>query len=506
MSQTNEPTATPDPPVRLNSDFAGAMPEMAIDWPAQEYPSPEIVVLNDALAGELGLDPEWLRTPDGIDFLLGRSDPAPYRTVAQAYSGHQFGQFVPILGDGRALLLGEITDRDGSLRDIHLKGSGPTPFARRGDGLAALGPMLREYLVSEAMHALGIPSTRSLAVIATGGRVQRERALPGAVLVRVAASHLRVGSFQFARAHCGDDVVKRLIDHAASRHYPDLLALPEDERPLALFDAVAKSQANLVAAWLGAGFVHGVMNTDNITVSGETIDYGPCAFLDAHDPRAVFSSIDRQGIYAYGTQPRVLEWDLARFTETLAPLYDADADRALALAREHLSGFRKLVDGRILDTWKTKLGLDPGRDADSVAATAVAEEWLAMLGDDNPDHTLVHRALTDVAGGGDETALLGHFADDARAKEWLDTWRGLSPDASLMRRANPIYIPRNHLVEEALAAASSGGANEPRDLRPFDALLARITDPYTPSGNPDDERYERPAPPEFGEYTTYCGT
>ncbi|MFD5867506.1 YdiU family protein [Corynebacterium sp. NPDC060344] len=553
MSPTSEPTTTPDQPVRLTTDFADAMPEMAIDWAAQEAPAPEIVVLNDDLATELGLDPDWLRTGAGIDFLLGRAGadhdtPAPYRPVAQAYSGHQFGQFVPILGDGRALLLGEITDRDGTLRDIHLKGSGPTPFARRGDGLAALGPMLREYLVAEAMHALGIPTTRALAVIATGGRVQRERALPGAVLVRVASSHLRVGSFQFARAHGGDDVVKRLVDHAATRHQPHILDLPETERPIALFDAVAEAQARLVAAWLGAGFVHGVMNTDNITISGETIDYGPCAFLDAHDPRAVFSSIDRQGIYANGSQPRVLEWDLARFTETLAPLYDDDADRALAIARERLSGFKGLVDGRILETWKEKLGLGAGADGESgggadhgadpdaardeVAVSAVVEEWLAMLGDDNPDHTLVHRALTLVAAGGKaqgsgdghdsadthdaahadvepevaEAAFLAHFSDGDRAKEWLETWRELDPDAELMRRANPVYVPRNHLVEEALAAAGSGDANEPRNMGPFHALLARITDPFEPSGNPDDERYERPAPPEFGDYTTYCGT
>src|SRR5699024_5806242 len=264
-------------PVRLTSDFADALPEMSVEWSAQEAPAPEIVVLNDDLAIELGLDPEWLRSPAGVEYLLGQSGaaaaPAPYHPVAQAYSGHQFGQFVPILGDGRALLLGEIADRDGDLRDIHLKGSGPTPFARRGDGLAALGPMLREYLVAEAMHALGIPTTRALAVIAPGGRVQRERALPGASLARGAPSHLRVGSFQFARAHGGDDVVKRLVDHAAARHYPDVLALPQAERPLALFDAVADAQASLVAAWLGAGFVHGVMNTDNITISGETIDY-----------------------------------------------------------------------------------------------------------------------------------------------------------------------------------------------------------------------------------------
>ncbi|MGV3114056.1 protein adenylyltransferase SelO [Corynebacterium freneyi] len=544
MPQTNEPTTTPDQPVRLTTDFADAMPEMAIEWSAQESPTPEIVVLNDDLARELGLDPEWLRSPAGVEFLLGRtgaddgdttaddtapnstagnsaasspySPSAPYRPVAQAYSGHQFGHFVPILGDGRALLLGEITDRDGNLRDIHLKGSGPTPFARRGDGLAALGPMLREYLVAEAMHALGIPTTRALAVIATGGHVQRERVLPGAVLARVASSHLRVGTFQFARAHGGDDVVKRLVDHAATRHYPHLLDLPEADRPLALFDAVADAQADLVAAWLGAGFVHGVMNTDNVTISGETIDYGPCAFLDAHDPRAVFSSIDGRGIYAYGAQPRVLEWDLARFTETLAPLYDADPDRALALARQHLAGFRGLVDGRIRDAWRAKLGLADGAGrADAVAVDAVVEEWLAMLGDDAPDHTLVHRALTLVAAAdgrdGDspdtaEDALLAHFSDDDRAREWLAAWRELSPDAESMRRSNPIYIPRNHLVEEALAAAGAADATQPRDMGPFHALLARITAPYVPSDNPDDERYERPAPAEFGDYTTYCGT
>ena len=544
MSQTNEPTTTPDQPVRLTADFADAMPEMAISWVAQEAPAPEIVVLNDDLARELDLDPEWLRSPAGVEFLLGRtgaddgdttaddtapnstagnsaasppySPSAPYRPVAQAYSGHQFGHFVPILGDGRALLLGEITDRDGNLRDIHLKGSGPTPFARRGDGLAALGPMLREYLVAEAMHALSIPTTRALAVIATGGRVQRERVLPGAVLARVASSHLRVGSFQFARVHGGDDVVKRLVDHAATRHYPHLLDLPEADRPLALFDAVADAQADLVAAWLGAGFVHGVMNTDNVTISGETIDYGPCAFLDAHDPRAVFSSIDGRGIYAFGAQPRVLEWDLARFTETLAPLYDADPDRALTLARQHLAGFRGLVDGRIRDAWRAKLGLADGAGrADAVAVDAVVEEWLEMLGDDAPDHTLVHRALTRVAAAdgrdGDspdtaEDALLAHFSDDDRAREWLAAWRELSPDAESMRRSNPIYIPRNHLVEEALAAAGAADATQPRDMGPFHALLARITAPYVPSDNPDDERYERPAPAEFGDYTTYCGT
>ena len=341
MSQTNEPTTTPDQPVRLTTDFADAMPEMAIEWSAQESPTPEIVVLNDDLARELGFDPEWHRSPAGVEFLTGRagadansdyatnpargathsSASAPYRPVAQAYSGHQFGQFVPILGDGRALLLGEIADRDGDLRDIHLKGSGPTPFARRGDGLAALGPMLREYLVAEAMHALGIPTTRALAVIATGGRVQRERALPGAILVRVAASHLRVGSFQFARTHGGDDVVKRLVDHAAAGTTGRARTAQAERRwPV----RCRRRCAGEPGAALAPGSCR-VMNTDNITISGETIDYGPCAFLDAHDRRRV--QLDRPaGHPCLRGQPRVLEWDLARFTETLAPLYDADAD------------------------------------------------------------------------------------------------------------------------------------------------------------------------------------
>lgn len=511
-----------EPSVRLTSDFADAMPEMAVAWRAKEMPAPELVVLNDALATELGLDPGWLRTPAGIAFLLGQAGDDVYHPVAQAYSGHQFGQFTPVLGDGRALLLGEIAGPDGTVRDIALKGSGPTPFARRGDGLAALGPMLREYLVSEAMHALGIPTTRSLAVIATGGRVVRERALPGAVLVRVAASHLRVGSFQFARVHGGVDVVKRLTDHALARHHRPPPGLPGSERARALFDAVAAAQAELIPAWQGVGFVHGVMNTDNVTISGETIDYGPCAFLDAHDPRTVFSSIDHAGVYAYGNQPAVLEWDLARLAECLVPLYDADPDAAVAIAEEQLSGFRASMDDRLRKMWRRKLGI--GAAADDVAAAAVVDEWLALLAAATPDHTLAQRALTDVAAaaasgaGGDaghaRARLLAHLGDGGgadggdggRAREWLRAWLALSPDAAAMAAANPIHVPRNHLVEEALAAAGSHAAGDPRDMAPFHALLARVTDPYAPSDNPDDERYGQPAPAEFGRYTTYCGT
>src|SRR4051812_46925918 len=299
-------------------------------WQAAPSPSPELVALNEELAGELGLDAEALRSPEGVAVLAGAAVPAGATPVAQAYAGHQFGNYSPRLGDGRALLLGELTDTAGQRRDLHLKGSGRTPFARGGDGRATLGPMLREYVVGEAMHALGIPTTRALAVVATGEPVRRETVLPGAVLARVASSHLRVGTFQYAAATRDADLLRRLTDHAIARHHPQAA---EAERPaLALLEAVVEAQASLVAQWMGVGFVHGVMNTDNMTISGETIDYGPCAFLDAFDPATVFSSIDRGGRYAYGNQPRVARWNLARFAEALLPLIDDDTDRAVEAA------------------------------------------------------------------------------------------------------------------------------------------------------------------------------
>ncbi|HEY0508058.1 MAG TPA: YdiU family protein, partial [Blastococcus sp.] len=308
----------PAPSITLDGRFARELPEMARPWQAEEAPDPQLLVLNEPLAAELGLDPDWLRSADGVRLLIGNAVPAGATPVAQAYAGHQFGGFTPRLGDGRALLLGELTDADGRLRDLHLKGSGRTPFARGGDGLAAVGPMLREYVISEAMHALGIPTTRSLAVVATGRQVRRETLLPGAVLTRVAASHLRVGSFQFAAATGDIDLLRRLGEHAISRHHP---GATDAERPfLALFDAVVTAQAQLVARWMHVGFIHGVMNTDNMTISGETIDYGPCAFLEAFDPATVYSSIDSGGRYAYGNQPLVAEWNLARLAEALLPL------------------------------------------------------------------------------------------------------------------------------------------------------------------------------------------
>ncbi|HNM86095.1 MAG TPA: protein adenylyltransferase SelO family protein, partial [Mycobacterium sp.] len=304
--------------VELGSRFAREFPELAVPWQAENPDEPLLLVLNDALATELGLRPEWLRSPDGLRFLLGNLVPEAASPVAQAYAGHQFGGFVPRLGDGRALLLGELAGPDGSLRDLHLKGSGATPFARGGDGLAAVGPMLREYIVGEAMHAMGVPTTRALAVVATGRPVFRDTPQPGAVLTRVAASHLRVGTFQYVAARGDIDLLRRLADYAIDRHHP---AAADAENPyVALLESVVAVQAALVARWMLIGFVHGVMNTDNMTISGETIDYGPCAFMEAFDPATVFSSIDQWGRYAYGNQPVVAEWNLARFAETLLPL------------------------------------------------------------------------------------------------------------------------------------------------------------------------------------------
>jgi uncharacterized protein YdiU (UPF0061 family) len=486
-------SVAPPTTVTLADRFARELAELAVPWQAEEAPDPRLLVLNGPLATELGLDPAWLRSPDGLRLLVGNAVPSGATPVAQAYAGHQFGGFVPRLGDGRALLLGELVDADGRLRDLHLKGSGRTPFARGGDGLAAVGPMLREYVVSEAMHALGIPTTRSLAVVATGRRVRREALLPGAVLARVASSHLRVGSFQYARATGDVDLLHRLADHAITRHHP---GAAEAERPyLALFEAVVAAQASLVARWMLVGFVHGVMNTDNMTVSGETIDYGPCAFLDAFDPATVYSSIDHGGRYAYGNQPVVAEWNLARLAEALLPLIDDDQERAVALAVESLGGFRRQYDAAWSAGMRVKLGLPEGLD-DAVVSPLV-DELLALLQSDRVDVTSFFRRLGAAARGNTEpTRLL--FLDLAGLDGWLARWRALGPDADGMDRVNPAYIPRNHLVEEALAAATEG------DLAPLDGLLDAVTSPY--GERPGLERYAEPAPQDFGAYRTFCGT
>jgi serine/tyrosine/threonine adenylyltransferase len=486
------------PTVTLGDRFARELPELAVAWRAETAPDPRLLVLDEQLAAELGLDPGWLRGPDGLRFLVGELLPEGARPVAQAYAGHQFGGFVPRLGDGRALLLGELAGADGRERDLHLKGSGRTPFARGGDGLAAVGPMLREHVVSSAMHALGIPTTRSLAVVATGRRVQRETELPGALLVRVASSHLRVGTFQYAAqrvAATGDDgLLRRLADHAIARHHP--AAAGADRPSLALFEAVVAAQASLVARWMLVGFIHGVMNTDNTTISGETIDYGPCAFLDAFDPATVYSSIDETGRYAYGNQPPIAEWNLARLAEALLPLLDEDQDRAIELAVGALGGFRPAYNSAWTAGMRAKLGLPDGLD--DAVTTSLVEDLLTLLQAGHVDLTSFFRALG-AAARGDVAPARDMVLDLAGFDAWLERWRATGPDADAMDRVNPVYVPRNHLVEEALAAATEG------DPAPFERLLEAVTAPF--DERPGFERHAAPAPGDFAAtYRTFCGT
>jgi len=483
----------PLPTVALDDRFARELAEMALPWRAEEVLDPRLLVLNEPLATELGLDPAWLRSSDGLRLLVGNLVPNGATPVAQAYAGHQFGGLAPRLGDGRALLLGEVVDADGHVRDLHLKGSGRTPFARGGDGLAAVGPMLREYVVSEAMHALGIPTTRSLAVVATGRLVRRETLLPGAVLARVASSHLRVGSFQYARATGDVDLLRRLADHAIARHHP---GAAQAERPyLALFEAVVAAQASLVAQWMLVGFVHGVMNTDNMTISGQTIDYGPCAFMEAFDPATVYSSIDAGGRYAYGNQPVVAEWNLARLAEALLPLFHDDQEQAVALAVTSLSVFRRQYGAAWSAGMRAKLGLLDGLD-DAVTSPLV-DALLTLLQDSHVDHTSFFRGLG-AAARGDADPTRGLFHDVAAFDAWVERWRALGPDADVMDRVNPVYIPRNHLVEEALTAATEG------DLDLLERLLDAVASPY--DERPGLERYTATAPKDFGAYRTFCGT
>lgn len=486
----------------LGSRYATGFPELGVPWKAAEPADPRLLILNEPLPAELGLDPEFLRSEEGVRTLTGHTVPEGATPFAQAYAGHQFGGYSPRLGDGRALLMGELADG----RDLHLKGSGRTPFARGGDGLAAVGPMLREYVISEAMHALGVPTTRSLAVVATGNTVYRESPLPGAVLARVAASHLRVGTFQFARSVDDDELLRRLADHAIARHHP--YAADAENPYLELFASVLRGQAELVARWMLLGFIHGVMNTDNTTISGETIDYGPCAFMDAFDPATVFSSIDTGGRYAYANQPPVLQWNLARFAETLIPLVDPDQDRAVELLTEVLGTFPDIYQRSWTAGMRDKLGL-PESVPDAEAAELI-DEVSRMLSASRADYTGFFRALGAAAGGegaaGEGAAGEGAGGDDgplrdlvgALADGWLARWRALGPRRETMDRVNPIYIPRNHLVEEALDAATAG------DPGPVTELLVVVTDPYTE--RPGFERYTRPAPPDAAPHVTYCGT
>ncbi len=459
---------------------------------AASAPAPELLVLNDTLAVELGGDLDALRRRDGIQLLLGTGLPVGLRPVAQGYAGHQFGGWSPRLGDGRALLLGEVLDVHGRRRDVHLKGSGRTPFARSGDGKAVVGPMLCEHLLGEAMHALGIPTTRALAVVATGEAVRRETLLPGAVLARVAGSHLRVGTFQYVAATLRDhDLLRRLTDYAIARHHPEAAAA--EISAVALLDAVAAAQADLVARWMLVGFVHGVMNTDNVTISGESIDYGPCAFMDAYDPETVFSSIDHGGRYAYGAQPQIAQWNLARLAESLLPLIDDDQQAAVAVLMPILEAFPERFHAAWRDGMHAKLGLPSGPVEDE----SIVDGLLTLLREDQIDWTSAFRALTRAARG-DADALTTTVPAPERFAGWLSRWLALAPDPDVMDRVNPVYIPRNHLVEDALTQATVG------NLAPYRRLLDAVAYPF--DERPGLDAYAAPAPPGFGDHVTYCGT
>lgn len=459
---------------------------------------PRLLLLNRPLAEELGLDPEAFATDEGARILAGNEIPEGAEPLAAAYAGHQFGNFVPQLGDGRAILLGEVVDRNGHRRDIQLKGSGPTPFSRSGDGRAALGPVLREYLVSEAMAALNVPTTRALAAVATGEAVYRDEVLPGAVLTRVASSHVRVGTFQFFAARGDQESVRRLADYVIARHDP---GAAEATNPYqALLEGVCRRQARLVAQWMQVGFVHGVMNTDNMSISGETIDYGPCAFMDAYDPATVFSSIDRTGRYAYANQPMIAKWNLARLAECLLPLFDAGPDAAVEEAYRILEGFTQTFKSAYLSGFGAKLGLQTQRDGDA----ALIESLLERMAQQRADFTLTFRRLGPAAESTDAfEAVAALFDDPAAFMDWAEGWRArldqepMEPGARrrAMDRVNPAIIPRNHLVETVLAAAGEG------DLKPFEVLSRALSAPYQAS--PD---HEAAPPPPAQPYRTFCGT
>src|SRR5262245_46143686 len=484
----------------FDNTFARELEGFYVPWKAAQVAQPTLVKFNRELAKELGLDADALDSEEGARIFAGNETPEGAVPLAQVYAGHQFGGFVPQLGDGRALLLGEVIDRNGLRRDIQLKGSGPTPFSRAGDGRAALGPVLREYLIGEAMHALGIPTTRALAAVLTGEPVFRESALPGAVLTRVAASHIRVGTFQFFAARGEQAKVRRLADYVIERHYRELKG--QAKPYVGLLERVCDRQAALIASWMQVGFIHGVMNTDNMAISGETIDYGPCAFMDLYDPATVFSSIDTHGRYAYANQPKIAQWNLARFAETLLSLIDDDRNRAIARATEVVTAFPERYERHWLKGMRAKLGLVSEEEADLNLATG----FLTAMEGKKVDYTLAFRYLTDAALGREEP-IRALFADASAYDLWSGHWRtrltreAVAPlaRAQAMRRANPAFIPRNHRVEEALSAAV-----ERADYAPFETLLIILSHPF--DDQPEFAAFAEPAPEGQGCYQTFCGT
>jgi uncharacterized protein YdiU (UPF0061 family) len=456
--------------------------------------APRLIKINRALAHQLGLDADWLASDEGVRVLAGQTVPDRADPIATAYAGHQFGHFVPQLGDGRAILLGEVVDREGARRDIQLKGSGRTPFSRGGDGRAALGPVLREYIVSEATFALGIPTTRSLAAVLTGETVMREAPLPGAVLTRIASSHIRVGTFQFFAARGDHDGIRQLADHVIARHYPDIAGDTEPYRTLRA--RVVERQAQLIARWMQVGFIHGVMNTDNCSVAGETIDYGPCAFMDAFDPDQVFSSIDRNGRYAFSNQPQIALWNLTRLAECLLPLLATDQTAAVEIAKGALGEFAGRFDSALMSGMLAKLGIASETDDEQLVG-----EFLKLLAEGHADFTLAFRRLCDAADG-DARWLRAMFADPAAFDAWTAKWREVRTQRMLsstaMRKVNPAFIPRNHRIEAAIQAALRD------DYAPFEELLTVLAKPY--DDQPAFEAYTLPPQENERVMQTFCGT
>jgi uncharacterized protein YdiU (UPF0061 family) len=485
-------------PLRFHNSYSRLPSRLFSSVEPTPVDAPAWLAVNPTLGALLGLSEEELRSSELLGVFAGNMIPQGAEPIALAYAGHQFGGFVPRLGDGRALLLGEALDAHGRRWDVQLKGSGPTPFSRGGDGRAALGPVLREFLVSEAMHALGVPTTRALAAVLTGDDVVRDEVLPGAVLTRVAASHLRVGTFQYFAARGDREALATLVDVALARHYPE--AVGDGPPALTLLDAVMTAQASLVAAWLSVGFVHGVMNTDNCAISGETLDYGPCAFLDAFDPKRRFSSIDHQGRYAFMNQPRMAQWNLARLAEALLPLVDADESRAVALLEAQIETFSARFEAAWAARLRAKLGLREAREGDD----ALGLRLLDLMAVHRVDFTLAFRRLCDLADGLDLLSPL--FGDDAAITAWGEDWRarvaseGRAPAdvAAQMRKANPAFIPRNHRVEEMIAAAVEG------DLGPFHRLRTVLARPY--EEQPAHDELALPPGEAQWRYRTFCGT
>lgn len=492
---------TLDSVIPFDNSYARLPPRLYAAVSATPVTSPELLRVNAPLCEQLGIDADWLASPGGIAVLAGNALPAGAASIATVYAGHQFGQFNPQLGDGRALLLGEVVDRDGKRFDIQLKGSGRTPYSRSGDGRSPLGPVVREYLVSEAMHAMGVPSTRALAAVTTGEKVIRSKVEPGAILARVASSHIRIGTFQFFAAREDLDALRTLVDHVLARHYPQ--AANQENPALAMLEAVIARQAALIAHWQHLGFVHGVMNTDNMLLCGETVDYGPCAFIEGFQPDAVFSSIDYAGRYAYRNQPGIAHWNLARLAETLVPLIADDEERAVALAREAIEAFPGLFSDAHAKGLASKLGLSA---IDGDDATLV-EDLFDVMAQHRLDFTLTFRYLSGLPAPDAETrALEPLYRVPADLEGWLERWMArvasekqeTTAQRDAMRRRNPLFIPRNHLVQRAIAAAENG------DPALFRRFAERFVAPF--SFDADDLELATPALPEEAVQQTFCGT